>query len=240
MLSFMTEAPVDSTAVKASLERSLASPTRDFSPGLARHHRDRCTPRPHELVIRLRTRSTFLLDDLGVSISKPSSGRAGSRHWPVRHQFDVCDRSRDEGLFRITIGAVPNIDQIVWKSYPTVRTAWAAMMRGEIDFLYEVGTGRAWNSCGVKLRSRTSPFSETMSHGVIFNSRRPIFRDSRVRRALNYAVDRSVIIDQAVQRHVEFLPPDPAWPQHWAFDASLPSIRLRPCEGHWHYWMPPD
>ena len=26
-----------------------------------------------------------------------------------------------------------------WKAYPTVRTAWAAMMRGEVDFLYEVG-----------------------------------------------------------------------------------------------------
>ena len=36
----------------------------------------------------------------------------------------------------------PTIDRIVWKSYPTVRTAWAAMMRGEIDFLYEVAPGR--------------------------------------------------------------------------------------------------
>ena len=35
--------------------------------------------------------------------------------------------------------ASPAIDRIVWKSYPTVRTAWAAMMRGEVDFLYEVG-----------------------------------------------------------------------------------------------------
>ncbi len=32
----------------------------------------------------------------------------------------------------------PTIDRIVWKVYPAVRTAWAAMMRGEIDFLYEV------------------------------------------------------------------------------------------------------
>ena len=40
--------------------------------------------------------------------------------------------------FRKYYKGASQIDRIVWKAYPTVRTAWAAMMRGEIDFLMEL------------------------------------------------------------------------------------------------------
>ena len=69
---FHDGSPVDSEAVKASLGRTLASPARDFSPGLL-DIISLDTPKPDQLVIRLRTRSAFLLDDLIVSVSKRSA-----------------------------------------------------------------------------------------------------------------------------------------------------------------------
>ena len=65
--------PVDAMAVKSSLERSLASSDRDLSPGLADIVSIE-TPTPTEVLIRLRDRSTFLLDDLTVAIVKTQAG----------------------------------------------------------------------------------------------------------------------------------------------------------------------
>ena len=82
------------------------------------------------------------------------------------------------------------VDRLVWRLYPTVRTAWAATMRGEVDFLYEVGPeSREF------LQSETTvalySFLRNYVYGVVFNTRRPIFRNPEIRRALSYAVDRA-------------------------------------------------
>src|SRR5688572_24847600 len=64
---------VDGPAVKASLERSLATSDIDQFPGLA----DIVSIEAQnagEILIHLRARSTFLLDDLGVSILKTTAG----------------------------------------------------------------------------------------------------------------------------------------------------------------------
>ena len=87
------------------------------------------------------------------------------------------------------------------KAYPTVRTAWAAMMRGEIDFLYEVGPEARRVHRRRSRRSMCFRFCETMLYGVILNSSATEFSDARVRRALNYAVDRQVIVEQAFRGH---------------------------------------
>ena len=66
---FHDGSPVDSDAVKASLARTLASQSGAFSAGVL----DIVafdTPKPDQLVIRLKTRSAFVLDDLTVSIIK--------------------------------------------------------------------------------------------------------------------------------------------------------------------------
>jgi ABC-type transport system substrate-binding protein len=57
-----------------------------------------------------------------------------------------------------------------------------------------------------------------------------MFRDSRVRRALNYAVDRTTIIDQVFNGHG--VPANtPTWPDHWASDHDLPSYTYDPVRG---------
>ena len=84
---------------------------------------------------------------------------------------------------------MPAVNQLVWRLYPTVRTAWAATMRGEVDFLYEVGPeSREFleSEASVELYS----FLRNYVYGAVFNISRPIFGDPEIRKALNYAVDR--------------------------------------------------
>ena len=120
----------------------------------------------------------------------------------------------------------PQIDRIVWKSYTTARTSWAAMMRGEIDFLFEVSPDAFEFMSGEGSVGKFS-FLRNYVHGIVFNSHRPFFRDSRVRRALNYAIDRSAIIDQAFKGHG--VPANtPTWPQHWANVSDSPSYTYDP------------
>jgi peptide/nickel transport system substrate-binding protein len=222
---------VDSAAVKASLVRTLASPARDFSPGLL-DIVGLDTPKPDQLVIRMKTRSAFLLDDLIVSIAKPvpGGGAVGTGPYVTSSTSPATSSTSPTEVvmkaFPSYYRGVPNIDRIVWKSYTTARTAWAAMMRGEIDFLYDVAPDAA-DFMRDEASVEDFSFLRNYVHSVVFNSRRPLFQDSRVKRALNYAVDRSAIIDQVFKGH-GVAAYTPTWPQHWAYDTKLPSYAYDP------------
>ena len=220
---FHDGSPVDAPNVKESLQRTLAGGERMLSPGLDDITTIE-TPSSHTLLIRVGQRSTFLMDDLTVPISKRKDGAVFGTG-----AYMVDSTSSDEiGMkaFQKYYRGAPTIDRIRWKVYPTVRTAWAAMMRGEIDFLYEVGQDtvefvRGENSVAL------FPFLRNYVYAVALNSRRNHFRDWRVRRALNYAVNRASIVQQAFKEHAR---PESgsSWPEHWAHDATVPSYAYEP------------
>jgi len=221
---FHDGSPVNSEVVKASLERSLANADKDQYPGLA----DIVSvdaPTPHEIVINVRERSTFLLDDLGLAITKVESGSQSVAAGPYISQPPTGSDLTMTAFPRYYRGK-PQIDYIVWKAYPTVRTAWAAMMRGEIDFLYEVGEDARQFVEG-ESSAEVFPFLRNYVYSVAFNLRRQTFNDGRVRRALNHAVNRSVIVERAFKTHG--LPASgSAWPEHWAFDSSVAQYAYDP------------
>jgi peptide/nickel transport system substrate-binding protein len=215
---------VDSSAVKASLMQTLSSSTRDFSAGLLDIVAIE-TPQPDQVVITLRARSAFLLDDLTVSITKLSANgeRVGTGPY-VR--TSISTEEVVTNAFPSYYRGTPKIEKVVWKSYPTARTSWAAMMRGEIDFLYEVAPDALEFMHG-ETSVRDFPFLRNYVHGLVFNSQRPVFRDSRVRRALNFAIDRQAMIGQVFKGRG--MPAyTPTWPQHWAYDADLPAYAYDP------------
>jgi len=224
---FHDGSPVDALAVKNSLERTLSSPARDFSPGLL-DIVSLETPNPTQVIIHLKNRSAFLLDDLTVAITKRTANGANGKSIGTG-PYVTSFTSPTEVImtaFPAYYRGVPKIDRVVWKSYPTARTSWAAMMRGEADFLYEVSPD-ALDFMRDEASVKEFSFLRNYVHAVIFNSRRPIFKDSRVRRALNYAIDRATIVQQVFKGHG--IPANtPTWPQHWAYDSELRSFEYDP------------
>jgi ABC-type transport system substrate-binding protein len=111
------------------------------------------------------------------------------------------------------------VARIAFRHYDSPRAAWSALLRNDIDFLYEVSDeARAFleRAPGIQVRSFIRPYVLTLG----LNNRHPILRHTSVRRALNYAVDRQALLEKdyggrglAATGH--------AWPFHWAADGSM-------------------
>jgi len=215
---------VDSAAVKESLERSLKGADRDRSPGLSDITAIEA-PDAETLLITLRNRSRFLLDDLTVAVSK-----SGAQGGVVGTGPFVMGQAANNELVMTALPnyyrGKPTIDRIVWKSYPAVRTAWAAMMRGEIDFLYEVPP-EAVEFIQAEDSVKVFSFLRNYVYLVVLNAKRKPFDQWQVRRALNYAVNRETLIARALSKQGQAAS-GPVWPLHWAFDSTVPGYSYDP------------
>jgi peptide/nickel transport system substrate-binding protein len=204
--------------VKRSLDESLASLSdRSLFPGLEDIVRIEAI-RPHELVITLRNRSTFLLGDLTTPISGSSEGSTPVGTGP----FLTTAISPDEivmSRFEKYYQGAPPIEEIIWKPYPALRTAWAGMMRGEIDFLYEVGPDAVEFVQG-ESSVNVFRFPRPYVLGVIFNLRTEALKDKGIRQALNFAIDRDSILKDALRGH-GIVAHSPIRPSHWAYDPTV-------------------
>jgi peptide/nickel transport system substrate-binding protein len=221
---FHDGSPVDAASVRASLERSLKTVDRDLSPGLADIVGIE-TPTERQISIRLRARSTFLLDDLGVPITKRNEQGAAIGTGP----FVTTSTSDSETALTAVSNYYrgrPKIDRVLIKAYPTVRTAWAAMMRGDVDFLYEVSPD-ALEFIQSEASIEVFPFLRNYVYGVVFNSGRDPLKNKEIRRALSYAVDRTALVDRALKGR-GVAANGPAWPLHWAYDTSVPQTNFDP------------
>lgn len=213
--------PLTADLVKASLDASLAR-ARGRSPGLLDVVSVQANS-PFELVVSLSRRSSLLLDDINEPITKDSPGG------PIgTGPFRIARKGADEIVLQAHnhYRGKPSIDRIVLKPYPTLRAAWASMMRGELDLLYEIGQDavdfvRAETS--VRVFSVLRPYVFLLA----FNSQKPILTERRVRRALNLGVDRDAVITQALRGRASAVS-GPIWPEHWAYDRTLKEYRYDP------------
>jgi peptide/nickel transport system substrate-binding protein len=85
-----------------------------------------------EIRIALRRPSPLLIEALDSQIRKPDGAATGP--------FKVLDPAKPELTPNNSyyLGR-PAIDQIVLQRYPSIRAAWAELLRNHIDMLYEVG-----------------------------------------------------------------------------------------------------
>jgi peptide/nickel transport system substrate-binding protein len=120
----------------------------------------------------------------------------------------------------------PFIDQIVIEPYASVRSAWADMLRGRVDMLYEVGV-EAIDSLQPSRDAEIFISPRPYALMAILNVEKPQLRDASFRRALNAAVNRQALVDDALNGHGS--PAEsPVWPHHWAHDSSLPRFTYEP------------
>lgn len=103
-------------------------------------------------------------------------------------------------------------------TYETHRSAWAALMRGEVDVVQEVGRESVEfmeNSSRIQNYSSLQPFYVPL----VFNLRHPILQKVEVRRALVGAIDPTQILERALHGQGR-VADGPIWPLHWAYDAE--------------------
>ena len=209
-------------ALKDSIERALrdqsAGPTRSDVAAISADD-DRT------LVVSLRRRSSLLLDMLqGVSLMRNAANRQiGTGPFMVESSTPELTVMR---AFKEYYQGPPSIDRLELRVFPTVRAAWAAMMRDEIDVLFEVGRDAVEfveAESSVEVHSFTRPWIFVLW----FNMRNPAFARQEVRQALSLAIDREAIVRSALRgrgRAAEGY----VWPSHWAYDRSAPSYQFDP------------
>lgn len=211
--------PLTATLVRETLERDLPAqlgPAFDDLEGI-RAVADR------EIEFSLTRPSAFLLEGLRILIDGPGESPIGTGPFYATH------RSNGEVLMEANkgyYGGEPDIDRVIFKPYASVRAAWADMLRGSVDMVYEVGTD-ALDLLEPSSGSRVFSFQRPYAYVLILNVRKEHLRHAIVRRALNEAIDRETLITQALKGHAR--PADGSvWPDHWAYDPTLPRFRYQP------------
>jgi peptide/nickel transport system substrate-binding protein len=172
---------------------------------------------PSEIEIRLRRPSTFLLDDLDLEITRvlPDKSVVGTGAF---RKVSGDDSQMTFEAHETYYQGRPKLDRVVVRAYPTLRTAWASLMRQEIDVLWDLSRDAVEfaGSSDVALHS----FLRHYVYVIAFNSVRPKFASTPVRRALNAAIDRDALIRDVLRG--QGLPASgPVWPLHWAYDSAL-------------------
>lgn len=122
----------------------------------------------------------------------------------------------------------PIIDRIVVTNYPSVRAAWADLLRDQIDMLYEVGADALSSLTGARTVSVYS-FTRPYQYVIAFNQRSKTLSSPSVRRALNAAIDREAFIRDGLDGRGE-PSSGPIPPRHWAFASDLPQFKFAPVD----------
>jgi ABC-type transport system substrate-binding protein len=212
--------------VKRTFDAAIANPAvRSISVCLA-DVASVTAPGEHDVVVTLTRRCSYLLDDFDRAVSR-TAGDGKTRIGTGA--FSVASSSPDAIVLQANRhyhGGSPAIDRVVVKPFDALRTAWAEMLRGEVDFLWEVGPDTAEflvDRATVEVRSFLSYYASAL----VLNSARPLFRHSEVRRAFNLAVDRGAIVQQALKGH-GLAADGPIWPRYWARDPRPPALSFEP------------
>jgi peptide/nickel transport system substrate-binding protein len=167
-----------------------------------------------DIVFRLSRPSAFLPEDLDLPFETgtPPVGTGPFRivsATPTEIQLERFDR-----YYR----GVPSIGRIIVRAEGALRTAWSALLRGDVDMVTEVPPDAVQfvSNDDVQVVS----FSRNYQYVIAFNSQKPPFDKAAVRRALNIAIDRQGIVQSVLQGRA--VPSTgPLWPQHWAYDSSI-------------------
>jgi peptide/nickel transport system substrate-binding protein len=224
-VQFHDGTPVNAERIAASLNTILAQKgTIALRPGLLDVTNISATDES-TLTIALKNPSSFLIDELDIHLGAhgpPGPESAGTGLFRIT-SIDSSQTTL-EANERYYLGA-PAIKQITLRAYPTLRTAWAALMRGEIDMVSEVAHDALEFVSNDSVA--TYSFLRNYMYVIAFNSRRPQFRDAAVRRALNAAVDRAELI-RSVLKGRGIPATGPLWPRHWAVDGSVPGFTFDP------------
>jgi peptide/nickel transport system substrate-binding protein len=177
---------------------------------------------PDTLELQLTEPNAFLVPDLALVAvrkeGKPSVGAGPFRptlnNAQILTAFDKYYRGR------------PSLSQIEVVNYPTQRGAWAGLMRGDVDMLYEVSRDAA-EFVESETAIKTYTFPRPYYIPLVFNVRHPILKRPEVRRAINEALDKAALVRDGLNGRGR-IADGPVWPEHWAQSNANPTFAFGP------------
>ena len=177
-------------------------------------------PTELELKIQLKRPSGTLLDDLNMQLGV---GKTDAGTGPFR-TISVGDETALEAFDRYYQGK-PAIDQVVIRRFESLRTAWAALLRGELDMLYDVPAEGVEFVRNDDVEVISVP--RWYQYHLAFNAHHPVLKSPLVRKALNLAVDRAGIVKNVLHGAAE-ASSGPFYPKYWAYDATQTQYQYEP------------
>ncbi|CAN5558079.1 glutathione ABC transporter substrate-binding protein [soil metagenome] len=213
-LQFHDGSPVTSHGVAATLAAYQAGIGPGYVGGF-RHVRSITAPDERTVVIHLDKPDSFLVGELTeITVQAPHDPRVSTGPFRLVPGGEAIRAERYDDYY---LGR-PAITSISIIPFDSQRSAWAALMRGEIDVVQEIQRDAVEfmeGSTQIRTYSSLRPFYIPL----VFNLRHPILRNVEVRRALNEAVDRAEIVRDALRGFAQ-VADDPIWPAHWAHSGA--------------------
>lgn len=165
----------------------------------------------HEVVIELSEPDAFLLSALSdFKIVHPSLPDVATGPFKMVSRDDTV---RTERFDAYHAGRSPFSGAII-QTYDTQRSAWAALMRDEVDVVQEVNRDSVefmQGQSGVSTFSSLQPFFISL----VLNHRHPALRRVEIRRALTLGIDREEIVRIGMRGRGRAASGQ-IWPFHWA------------------------
>lgn len=113
----------------------------------------------------------------------------------------------------------PYLNKIVIKIFENQQIAWVRLVRGDVDFMPEVPLGQH-DATAEMSAFKTLPVLDPYYYILVFNLNERLFKDKRVRQALNYAVNKGEIISKILSGKAQ-IASGTIWPQSWAYDPEI-------------------
>ena len=175
-----------------------------------------------EIEITLNRRSAFVFEGLEIVMQQQSETPVGTGPFVVSGTGEQTEMKANANYY----SGRPFIDRIVFRPYGSVRAAWADMLRGEVDMLYEAGQD-ALSSLRPASNVKIFNYQRPYAYVLVPNMQRPALRDPEFRRALNASIDRDALVSDVFDGYAAPAT-SPVPPSHWAYDPTLPAFKYAP------------
>jgi peptide/nickel transport system substrate-binding protein len=183
---------------------------------------DHVTALSSDLVeIAFRQPSPFFLETMEVTLQKSGPTVIGTGPFAVVPGSTTEMRANTDYYL-----GPPAIGTVHVEMFSSVRTAWAEMLRGRLDMLWEVGSD-ALDSMKNSSTATVFTFTRRYQHVIVFNPQAPVMRSKKVRQALNFAVDRASVVHDALSDY-GVASSGPVWPRYWALPQDLHAFTFDP------------
>jgi len=174
-----------------------------------------------QLNIEFNKPSRFVIEALETAIQEPGRPDVGSGPYTSSSaKPSELLANQDYYLGR------PNITRIELIPYANVRTAWAELLRGNIDMLYET-TIEALDSLQASSDVAVYSYVRHYQYMIVFGSRSALFKSPDIRRELNAAINREALVKEVLNGH-GVPSTGPVQRSHWALDPKAPQFGFDP------------